>query len=124
MTAPIKPPGGPGARTPDLSAGGQVDKPSTSFRDVVGADEATKIGAGTEGPEGAERAALDGIVEDLAAGRIDQEAAIDRLVARALATPTAAALPPVRRAELEAFLRSRLAEDPTLIALTDDLQKG
>jgi hypothetical protein len=64
------------------------------------------------------------VAEDVRAGRIDVATAIDQLVERAMASRTAEALPPARRTELEAFLRRSLAEDPTLVSLTRDLERG
>ena len=68
--------------------------------------------------------ALSRIAQEVAAGKIDPGEAVDQLVARALEGPTAALLPPARRAELEAHLRRALADDPALASLTQDLERG
>ncbi|RLB56788.1 MAG: hypothetical protein DRJ42_02160 [Deltaproteobacteria bacterium] len=68
--------------------------------------------------------AIEALAADAVAGRVSVDQVVDRLVSRALESPTAAALPPAQRAELEAHLRSALADDPALSALTQDLLSG
>lgn len=133
MSSPIKPPGGPaGPPSPDEVGGsdraGGAKETSEAFRQALdeasGAQEPTEA---TEATGAARTGATDGvaqIAEELRAGQLDVEAAIDRLVERAMASGTAEALPPPKRAELEAFLRRSLADDPTLVALTRDLERG
>jgi hypothetical protein len=61
------------------------------------------------------------IADDLAAGRIDREGAVEALVQRALASAPASSLTPERRQALEQFLRQTIADDPTMAALTREL---
>lgn len=115
MSTPIKPPGGPsgagGPEGPDTAGVGEAEG---SFRSVV---EGARPSGAAEGP-----AALQGLHADLAAGRVTPEAAIDRLVERAMAG--AVGLPDAQRAALESQLREALAGDPTLLALRKDLERG
>lgn len=127
MTSPIKPPGGPsGSPSPDGVGGpgraGQPKETSEAFRQTLDR---------TSGPEEAPRAAgasaadpVAQVAADLRAGRIDVDTALDRLVERAMSSRAVEALPPARRSELEAHLRRSLADDPTLVALTRDLERG
>ncbi|MEZ4335105.1 MAG: hypothetical protein R3B82_00565 [Sandaracinaceae bacterium] len=115
MSTPIKPPGGPsGPGGPEGPEGsGAVEG---SFRAVV--DETRASGAGgAEGP-----AALDALRADVAAGTVSPEAAIEKLVQRAMAG--AVGLPDAQRAALESQLREALAGDPTLLALRKDLERA
>lgn len=133
MSSPINPPGGPkDPSSPDELSGAEgADRsqksqgPSEAFRQTL--DRAEEAGdapnvAGTTATNAADPLAA--ITDDLRAGRIDVDTAIDRLVERALESRSAEALPPARRGELEAFLRRSLADDPTLVALTGDLERG
>jgi hypothetical protein len=125
MSSPIKPPGGKpagGVSPEDVAGTGSAKGPgkaAEAFRDALegarGADASTAAGAADP---------VRAVAADLAAGRIDAATAVDRLVARALESGGARGLPPVRRAELEALLRASLAEDPTLVSLTKDLERG
>lgn len=133
MSTPIKGPGGapPGAGLPDGAEGpGPTKGPSESFRDALeGADKAGGTeGAGAAGGAEANQVEATGAVRELAAdlraGRIDISAALDKIVERAMASGPAAALGPAARRELEQFLRRQLADDPTLLALAKDLERG
>ncbi len=122
MSTPIKPSDGPprpgASEAPDA---GRVEGRPGELRTLV--EEAARSDEGARAPsEAAGPAPLEGIRADLAAGRIDADEAVDRLVERALAT--AGALPAGHRAALEARLRAALAEDPTLSALRKDLERG
>lgn len=124
MTTPIKPPGGSstsGASGASTGAdGGRVEGRSGELRSLVERAE-----TGVEGPTAAhagEPESLSAIEREVRAGSLDAEQAIDRLVARAL--ERAAGLSAEQRAALEANLRSALAEDPTLLALRKDLERG
>ncbi|MBX3275114.1 MAG: hypothetical protein KF729_32920 [Sandaracinaceae bacterium] len=117
MSTPIKPPGAtPGtsdaAGVEPTGEESGVERAGGSFRAAL--DDARAVGtpAASVGPLEAE----------LRAGRITPEAAIERLVDRALAS--ASGLPESRRAALEAQLRDALAADPTLIALRKDLERA
>jgi len=121
MSTPIKPPGGPaGVPPPDGSDGpSKVGEASEAFRtalDAVAPEAAPRPGAGLEG--------VAAVAAELRAGRIDATDAVERLLDRAVASHTAAALSPEQREGLRAHLRRVLAEDPSLIALTKDLERG
>ncbi len=124
MSSPIKPPGKPpGAPPVDIGqkeASSSAKGASEAFREVLtGAEGAQSVeGKSAAGATDALRA----ISEDLRAGRIDASTAVDRLVARALDRMDTLALPPAKRAELEAFLRNALADDPTLSGLVGELE--
>jgi len=127
MSAPIKPPGGPPKPPPDeMGKVGDVSGPagsSEAFRKHVETaspvDAPAPAAPGSEAIEVARRLAT-----ELRSGQIDATEAVERLIERAMGGGAAASLPPARRAELEAFLRRSLAEDPTLSALTEDLERG
>ncbi len=127
MSSPIKPPGGTPSPPPSADGAGPTGRagqkaPSETFQ------ESLDKSAGTPAPKGVVEAGhVDGTQEvaaDLRAGRIDAATAVERLVARTLEGPTAVGLTPAGRAELETFLRRMLAEDPALLALTKDLERG
>lgn len=128
MSGPIKPPGGgpPGPSGPDGADGAgkpqSVDGPSEAFRETLErTDQASEAGA-SEAPPQAE--GIQAVADDLRAGRIDTSEAVERLVQRALESQAAEALPPAMRAELEQHIRRALADDPSLAALTKDLERG
>jgi hypothetical protein len=128
MSSAIKPPGSggpPGAgSTPEVGGAGAAD--GGAFRaamDEPGADAVREPRAGATASS-ARADALRALAEEVRSGRIDASTAIDRLVERALGAGPVAALPPARRAELEALLRSALEEDPTLAAMQRDLARG
>ncbi|MBW2461162.1 MAG: hypothetical protein JRH11_05915 [Deltaproteobacteria bacterium] len=129
MSSSIKPPGSPPGTPPPGSAGsaGEGGAPRTgesseTFQKVleeVAAPDALGPAKSATAPD-----AIEALAADAAAGRVSVDQVVDRLVSRALENPTAAALPPAQRAELEAHLRSALADDPALSALTQDLLSG
>lgn len=125
MSTPIKPPGSPppGGKGPvDGSDPGRVEARPGELRQLVDeAREAHVDGTTATSTQAASRA-TSGIEADLRAGRIDVDEAIERLVQRALAS--ASGLSTAHRATLEAQLRAALVEDPTLIALRKDLERG
>ncbi len=130
MSTPIKPPGHTdpvgGADPSEGSQPGAVEQRPGELRSLV--DEARAEQASQRSPDAADATAatapsrVGGVQADLAAGRIDVDEAIERLVDRALAQ--ASGLPTEQRAALEAQLRAALAEDPTLIALRKDLERA
>ena len=131
MSTPIKPPGS--APTAGVEPGdangpteGRVEGHEGEFRDMVGDASEARTGE-ARADAGAVAEATDAspvtdVSNDLAAGRIDADGAIERLVERALAG--AAGLPDAHRASLEAQLRDALAHDPTLAALRKDLERA
>jgi hypothetical protein len=130
MSTPIKGPGGaaPGAGLPEAEgpSGTKTEGTSESFRDAL--DKTGEPGqASASRTEASQVPAADpvtNVAADLRAGRIDVATALDRIVARAMESGPASTLPPAQRRELEAFLRQSLADDPSLLALTKDLERG
>jgi hypothetical protein len=137
MSTPIKGPGGasPGAGLPESEgpAGTKAGGTSETFREALegaeGAEGAQKAGdsqgagrAGASQIDPSDPVAL--VAADLRAGRIDVNTALDRIVERAMASGPATALEPAARRELQDFLRQALADDPSLLALTKDLERG
>lgn len=122
----IKPPSGkPSGLPPPTDASsaksGAAKAPSDAFRTVL--DE-----PGAASAAGSARAAPKtdavAIAQELRAGRIDAETAVNKLVEKALARADAVGLPPAKRSDLEALLRDALASDPTLSQLSKDLERG
>jgi hypothetical protein len=126
MSTPIKPPG----HTDPLGGAGPTDgsQPSTvegrpgELRSLVQESQLEPASADATARTEASASPLGAIRADLAAGRIDVDEAVERLVDRAMAK--ASGLPTAQRAALEAQLRAALAEDPTLIALRKDLERA
>ena len=121
MSSPIKPPGGPtGPNAPDeLEAPSKTNEASEAFQKTLDRTSATD--------DAAAAGASDPVVEvarDIRAGRIDVSTAIDRLVEQAMSSRMVESLTPAGRVELEAHLRRTLAEDPTLVSLARDLERG
>lgn len=127
----IKPPSGkpsglPPATDASSAKSGAAKAPSDAFRKVLDEPDA----AAAAGPSlGAARAAAPrtdavAIAQELRAGRIDAETAVNKLVEKALAKADAVGLPPAKRSDLEALLRDALASDPTLSQLSKDLERG
>lgn len=119
MTSPIKPPGGappsrgipsPDATNPKVASESQ----EVSFQETLGASDA----------KGTAEVTTDALLADVKAGRIDANAAVERLVAEALEGPLAAGLTPAGKADLEAHLRDALQHDPNLAAMVRDLERG
>src|SRR5687768_5886572 len=132
MSTPIKGPGGtsPGAGLPETEgpSGTKTGGASETFREALQGAEKTAQPEGASAAaeaaqvEGADPVAL--VAADLRAGRIDVATAVDRIVERAMASGPATALEPAARRELPDFLRQTLADDPSLQALTKDLERG
>ena len=126
----IKPPSGkpsglPPATDASSAKSGAAKAPSDAFRKALEEPDA----AAAAGPSpGAARAAPKtdavAIAQELRAGRIDAETAVNKLVEKALAKADAVGLPPAKRSDLEALLRDALASDPTLSQLSKDLERG
>lgn len=128
MSSAIKPPGtgGPPAAGLAPEVGGASSTDRGAFRaelEAPAAEAARDVRSGEAAPS-ARADALRALADEVRSGRLDAKTAIDRLVERALGAGPAAALPPARRAELEALLRSALDEDPTLVAIQRDLTRG
>ena len=121
MSSPIKPPGGPtGPSVPgEVEGPGKANEASEAFQKTLDrtseTDDAAAAGASDPVTE---------IAREVRAGRIDVDTAIDRLVERAMSTRMVESLTPAGRVELEAHLRRSLAEDPTLVSLARDLERG
>ncbi len=121
MSTPIKPPGDPSAKAgavgPHSSDGvtGKAESADGAFEAMVDGARPAKE------PTALEAGAVGALEEDLTAGRMTADAAIEELVQRALGSATG--LPEGHRAALEAQLRQALEGDPTLVALREDLQR-
>lgn len=126
MSTPIKPPDRPSSDAvgapDDGPERGRIEGQRGELRSLVDDAEAEMDPATAEQARGTAPSHLGDIERDLAAGRIDADEAIDRIVSQAL--DRASALPTADRAALEAQLRMALREDPTLIALQKDLERG
>ncbi len=122
MSTPVKPPGGPPSAPSASELGGaRIEERPNELRGLVeSASESDVQASSTRGS--ATVARVDGIRAELAAGQIDPNEAVERLVQHAMSR--AAGLSDAHRAALEEQLRSALAEDPTLVALRKDLERG
>ena len=124
MTTPIKPPGQGATPSPtsDVDASrapGSVKSGSESFQSTLEKTSHTGSATPTVAAD-----AVRALVDDVKAGRATVGQALDRLVARALDSGVARTLPAAQRADLESSLRAALLEDPSLVALTKDLERG
>lgn len=99
----------------------------------VASSEGGGFGEAIEAAKGADVAALEqtgaadplrALAEGLEGKRIGAPELVDRLVARALDAPEARSLSDAGRRELERSLRDALANDPTLLSLQADLERG
>ncbi len=122
MTSPIKPPGGGPPKVPGADARPESTKAQRSDESRQAFEAALDQTAPSA--EAQKAGSVDGVVEDLRAGRIDGAAAVDRLVQEALSAPGVAQLDAAARAELEAHIRHTLEDDPNLAALVRDLDQG
>jgi hypothetical protein len=128
MSTPIEPPGSPppgGAEPGDDPGAERAEGRPGEFREAVESAAEADVGPADGAPEAAGTSSaspLGDIRQELAAGRIDVDQAVERLVQRALGS--AAGLPESDRAALEAQLREALSEDPTLLALRRDLERA
>ena len=122
MNTPIKPPGStPFSQSPEPVADVTgTEKPNETFRDVL--DEVAQVGEVSYARETALNS-VDAIADQLRTGEIDTLTALDKLVENALEDLSVSALPPEEKLEVEKLLRAALQEDPTLIALTKDLER-
>jgi hypothetical protein len=122
VSNPIKPPGGPSAPDPSnrASGAGRLEDEPGELEKLAEADAPAGSAAEASAPDGVSRLAQ--LRADLASGRIGVDDAIERMVRHAVGSATG--LPPAQRSALEAQLRAALSEDPTLIALRRDLERG
>lgn len=128
MSMPIKP-SGPhpspmeGAGATEGAPGGSVEERPGELRSLVGeAGQPSSQASGASHDAAPVGGRVESLRAELAAGHIDVEQALDRLLERALAS--APGMSAARRATLEAQLRAALVEDPTLIALRKDLERA
>ena len=129
ITDPIHRKGGSGPVDPSGSGPEGTSGPRTEgFRDALATGEARAPGtteaANVQGAEGAAPSELGHLASQLREGHLTPEQVIEALVARQLRSHAAQMLQPAQRAELETLLRSRLEEDPTLLALGRDMTRG
>ncbi len=125
MSTPIKPPGGPSSGPGSIeSSGTESTSAPGAFKQAVaseGASATSDVAAAEAGASSEASAPVQALVDEVRAGRLDVDGAIDQLVDRALSTTTG--LPPEHRQALEAQLRGALGEDPTLLALRRELER-
>lgn len=134
MTSPIKPPSRPppaldlpAASAPRPGAGSA--SVGDDFKTALDGSQLGAVGAQSRGPAGAQhlsevtatRATEVGAA--LRAGELTPSAAVDALVAEALASADAQRLEPAGKEALEQHLRTMLAEDPSLRDLVSDLSR-
>lgn len=96
---------------------GAAEGAGEAFRASLDAAEATR---GAESPATGSLDAA-GIAAALRAGSLEPSAALDLLVERALAAPSARALAAPARADLERSLRAALTSDPMLATMVAEL---
>ncbi len=87
-------------------------------KDAAGSAEATSSASPVTGTEAA--AGMDPVAQiaaDVAAGKIGQKEAVDRILADVLGGPMLDSVPASARADLEEAIRSLIAEDPYLQSL-------
>ena len=127
MTSPIKPPAG----SPPIPALGKAVGPSGSDATGDAGAQGAEFAAALESQStpalegGSPLAGADGVsalAAELRAGSLSPAEALETLVQQALGAPEVALLAPAQRAELEAHLRSTLAEDPSMRDLVSDLK--
>ena len=127
MTSPIKPPGGAPPSRPEVDASPAPatsrEPAATSFSDALAGAAGVEPSASASSATGAP-SVTGALADELRAGRIGPREAIEQLVARALASPTALALDPAGRQALAAHLRATLVEDPSLAAMVQDLERA
>jgi hypothetical protein len=110
MSNPIDPPGGPGAPAsgPDAPDEAGASASAAVFqRELESAPSADRLGT---------------LARAVETGEVSRAEAVEALVQAALAQ--AADLPDALRAQVEAQLREALTEDPSLLALQDDLARA
>jgi hypothetical protein len=126
MSTPIKPPGGsPSTVQPgNASEQGRIESRPGEVSELVESARADEVERAVSPRTVSlpDTSRLETVRADLAAGRISVDQAVDRLVQHALAN--ASSLPSSHRSALESQLRTALSEDPTLIALRKDLERG
>lgn len=122
MTDPIKRGGGAGPVDPSAGSGvGEASGPrSEAFRETLQAERAST--SQTQDVQGLDE--LNQLAGSMRSGSLTPEQVVEALVARQLQSSAARGLAPAQRAELESLLRSRLSDDPTLLALGRDLSRG
>jgi hypothetical protein len=123
MTDPIQRSGRPPLEpTPSPPAGADGAR-ADAFREAL-VEAPGPAGAGPASGATSASSDLQRLAEDVRAGRMTPEAVIEALVARQLAAGPATLLAPAQRAQLEGLLRSRLADDPTLLAMGEALARA
>jgi hypothetical protein len=124
MTDPIQRSGRPPLDPPSSPLAGAEGPKTDAFREALVEGAAGPAGAGPAAGPSAATSDLQRLAEDVRAGRMTPEAVIEALVARQLTAGPAMLLAPAQRAQLEALLRSRLADDPTLLAMGQGLARA
>ena len=127
MSNTIKPPGTSGPSRPDVMGASQSDSTRSSQNETVDFErlletENTDAAAASNIAQTPETEHLEALDRALQSGDITPEQAIDQMVEQALRS--ARDLPVTQREALERQLRTALTEDPTLLALQKDLNRG
>jgi hypothetical protein len=87
-------------------------------------DKAQALDAPTGAAESAAADAVTRIAEDVAAGRLSRDEAVERIIGEALGTDLVQAAPAEMRAEIAAALESLVATDPYLQSLVRGLSSA
>lgn len=124
MTDPIQRSGRPPLDPTSSPLPGAEGPKTDAFRDALVEGAAAPAGAGPTTAASSATSELQRLAEEVRAGRMTPEAVVEALVARQLAAGPATLLAPSQRAQLEALLRSRLADDPTLLAMGQGLARA
>jgi hypothetical protein len=101
---------------------GPPSTPDIPAADGAAAETAAAGASGGIGAAGAD--AVQRVAEDLAAGRISRDEAVDRLLADALGGEMVQAAPAEVRAEIAEALRALVETDPHLASLVAGLSRG
>jgi hypothetical protein len=122
MSTPVKPPD-PGhllQQVEHLSGSPDAEKPSAALQEAAGtqAEPVRRPGPADQASDPVQQ-----IANALRAGEIDPAKATEMLVERALATASRAELSGQERQQIASVLRLALQNDPTLVAMLDDLER-
>lgn len=101
--------------TPDASVASTQNASGPSLGDLVEAAEQRAVPTEVN-------PSTDSLTDQIKAGTLTQSQAVDQLIEKALGD-VASALSSEQRQDLEQTMRAALANDPTLIALQNDLGK-
>jgi hypothetical protein len=96
---------------------GRTEGPSGSaFQQQLSTEQASQVSGAEQAAAASGPDPVAGLIEDVEAGRLSMDQAVDRLLTRTLAQMEGQ-LDSAQRAELSGLLRDALMNDPTLVAL-------